>query len=212
MGYQSVEDFYDTNSVMVSADSFFPAGSVNLASIKLFSGTKIDSALLEAASLASHANSILKELLEDIVSEKSQPLSKVENFVYEDSMGLCGWINNRRILLGSRELMQSHNIEGLPTLTKEHEQVETKVKGRTVKALEEENEQALQKTEAQVWTYRNGAAQKLLAMNWVPVSASKYYLYKLSDGSLAEYGTNAGMDACLGFYDEYFELYDLEAE
>lgn len=25
-------------------------------------------------------------------------------------------------------------------------------------------------------------------------------------------GTNAGMDACLGFYDEYFELYDLEAE
>ena len=50
------------------------------------------------------------------------------------------------------------------------------------------------KTEAQVWTYRNGAAQKLLAMNWVPVSASKYYLYKLSDGSLAEYGTNAGMD------------------
>ena len=25
-------------------------------------------------------------------------------------------------------------------------------------------------------------------------------------------GTNAGMDACLGFYDEYFELYDLNAE
>ena len=121
LGYQSVEDFYDTNSVMVSADSFFPAGSVNLVSIKLFSGTKIDSALLEAASLASHANSILKELLEDIVSEKSQPLSKVENFVYEDSMGLCGWINNRRVLLGNRELMSNHKIEGLPTTTKEKE-------------------------------------------------------------------------------------------
>ena len=25
-------------------------------------------------------------------------------------------------------------------------------------------------------------------------------------------GTNPGMDACLGFYDEYYYLYDLEGE
>ena len=25
-------------------------------------------------------------------------------------------------------------------------------------------------------------------------------------------GTNAGIDACLGFYDEYFDLYDLGEE
>jgi Cu+-exporting ATPase len=36
-------------------------------------------------------------------------------------MGLCGWINNRRILLGNRELMNNHKIEGIPTLTKEKE-------------------------------------------------------------------------------------------
>ena len=24
--------------------------------------------------------------------------------------------------------------------------------------------------------------------------------------------TNAGMDACLGFYDEYYDFYDIEAE
>ncbi|MGN0613896.1 MAG: hypothetical protein ACI4JB_08360 [Porcipelethomonas sp.] len=121
LGYQSVEDFYDTNSVMVSADSFFPTGTINLCSIKLFSGTKIEDALFEAASLASHGNSVLKELFTDIVADRKQSLGHVENFVYEDSMGLCGWINNRRILLGNRELMNNHRIEGIPTMTKEKE-------------------------------------------------------------------------------------------
>ena len=38
--------------------------------LKLFSGTKIDNALLEAASLTAHANSVLKELFTDIVTER----------------------------------------------------------------------------------------------------------------------------------------------
>lgn len=121
LGYQSVEDYYDINSVMIDASTLFPEGTINLCSIKLFSGTKIDDALIEAASLASHGNSILKDLFNDVIAGKKKMLSHVENFVYEDSMGLCGWINNRRILLGNRELMNSHKIEGIPTKTKESE-------------------------------------------------------------------------------------------
>jgi len=121
LGYQSVDDFYDTNSVMVSAESFFPVGTISLSSVKLFSGTKIDNALLEAASITAHANSVMKDLFIDIITEKNKTLNKVENFVYEDSMGLCGWIRNRRILFGNRELMTNHKIEGIPTLTKEKE-------------------------------------------------------------------------------------------
>lgn len=121
LGYQSVEDYYDINSVMIDANTLFPEGTINLCSIKLFSGTKIDDALIEAASLASHGNSILKDLFNDVIAGKKKMLSNVENFVYEDSMGLCGWVNNRRILLGNRELMNSHKIEGIPTKTKESE-------------------------------------------------------------------------------------------
>ena len=124
LGYQSVEDFFDTNSIMISAASLFPLGTVGIRSIKLFSGVKQDTAILEAASLSVYGDSILKELFSDIINAKETKLAKVENFVNENQMGLCGWINNRRILLGSRELMQSHNIEGLPTLTKEHEYTE----------------------------------------------------------------------------------------
>ena len=104
LGYQSVEDYYDINSVMIDASTLFPEGTINLCSIKLFSGTKIDEALIEAASLASHGNSILKDLFNDVISGKQKMLSHVENFVYEDSMGLCGWINNRRIIFPFRAI------------------------------------------------------------------------------------------------------------
>lgn len=121
LGYQSVDDFYDTNSILVDADSLFPDGTVKLSGIKVFSNTKIDEALLEAASLTHHAGSIMRSLFKDVVYGKEEVLYPIENFSYEESLGICGWINNKRMLFGNRELMTSHNIEGIPTKTKEAE-------------------------------------------------------------------------------------------
>ena len=121
LGYQSVDDFYDTNSILIDAEKLFPAGSVKLSGIKVFSDTKIDEALLEAASLTQHAGSVMKELFNDVIDGNKNILYTIENFSYEDSMGICGWINNKRVLFGNRELMTSHYIEGMPTKTKETE-------------------------------------------------------------------------------------------
>ncbi len=121
LGYQSVDDFFDTNSILVSAEKLFPVGSIKLSGIKVFSNTKIDEALLEAASLTHHAGSIMQLLFNDVIAGKEEILYPIENFSYEESMGLCGWINNKRVLFGNRELMTSHNIEGIPTKTKEAE-------------------------------------------------------------------------------------------
>lgn len=124
LGYQSVDDFYDTNSVMVDAKSLFPKGMINLSAIKPYSDFKIDDAILLAASLTIHAGSILSDMFTSMVAGDNQMLFPVENFVYEDSMGVCGWINNKRVLLGNRALMTSHNIEGIPSKTKEFEYTE----------------------------------------------------------------------------------------
>lgn len=121
LGYQSVDDFFDTNSILVNAEKLFPEGSIKLSGIKVFSNTKIDEALLEAASLTHHAGSIMQMLFNDVIAGKEEILYPIENFSYEESMGLCGWINNKRVLFGNRELMTSHNIEGIPTKTKETE-------------------------------------------------------------------------------------------
>ncbi len=121
LGYQSVDDFFDVNSVMVDAGTLFPKGTVTLSAIKIFSDTKIDDAILDAASLTQRAGSILQDLFKDAIEGKSNMLRKVENFSYEESLGLCGWIHNKRVLFGSRDLMMGHNIEGMPTKTKETE-------------------------------------------------------------------------------------------
>lgn len=121
LGYQSVDDFYDTNSILIDAVKLFPEGSVKLSGIKVFSNTKIDEALLEAASLTHHAGSIMQLLFNDVIAGKEEILYPIENYTFEDSMGMCGWINNKRVLFGNRELMTSHNIEGIPTKTKEAE-------------------------------------------------------------------------------------------
>ena len=120
-GYPAIEEFSDVNSVLLDAAQLFPQGMVNLAGIKVYSETRIDEAILEAASLASHSGSVMKTMFYDVIGGKTEMLSPVESYIYEDSMGLCGWINNKRVLLGSRELMLNHSIGGLPTPDKEKE-------------------------------------------------------------------------------------------
>jgi len=122
LGYQSVDDLYDANSMLITADKLFPAGTVRMDEIKLFSNTKLDEAIQYGASLASRAGSIMTQVF-GMSEEKGEQLLEIENYSYEDGLGVCGWINNKRVLLGSREHMINHSIEGLPTKNKEAELV-----------------------------------------------------------------------------------------
>ncbi|MBR5682376.1 MAG: hypothetical protein IKW96_03710 [Ruminococcus sp.] len=124
LGYQSVDDFYDTNSILIDANTLFPEGTVRLDGIKVFSNTKLDEAFLEAASLTSTAGSIMSQLFSDVIAGRNGSLYPIENYSYEEGMGMCGWINNKRVLFGNRDLMTSHNIEGVPTKSQEAESVD----------------------------------------------------------------------------------------
>jgi Cu+-exporting ATPase len=120
-GYDGVEEFSDTGAILLDAQTLFPHGSIALLGIKLFTDTRLDEAIVEAASLTRQAGSILDTMFYDIIRGKTELLNPVESFIYEDSMGLCGWINNKRVLLGNRSLIINHIINGLPAETKEAE-------------------------------------------------------------------------------------------
>ena len=121
LGYQSVDDFSDTNSIMLDATKLFPSGSVRMTTLRPITDTKINDAIIEAASLTMHANSILKHFFYNMIDGRTEVINNVESYIYEDSMGLSSWINNRRVLLGNRELMMNHSIEGLPSMSAEKE-------------------------------------------------------------------------------------------
>ncbi len=119
LGYQSIDDFYDTNAHLINSKDLFPASSIKLCAMKMFSNTKIDDALVAASSLVINSDSIFSGMFDEIIDHDRSLLKKVENFSFEDSMGICGWISNKRVLFGNRQLMLSHNIEGLPPKSKE---------------------------------------------------------------------------------------------
>ena len=121
LGYSSVEEFADTNSVLVDASQLFPDGMVDFVNLKLLSSTMIEECILMAASLACQANSVLKPTFYKMLRGKTEMLYPVESYIYEDDLGLSGWIENKRVLLGTRELMENHSIEGIPTKAKEQE-------------------------------------------------------------------------------------------
>ncbi len=121
LGYSAVDKFADTNSVLIDAEQLFPRGMVDIKNLKLIGSTKIEECILFAASLSCQAGSILSSAFYKMLRGKTEMLYPVESYIYEDGLGLSGWIENKRVLLGSRELMKNHSIEGLPTEAKERE-------------------------------------------------------------------------------------------
>ena len=122
LGYQSVDDFSDVNSILVPAATLFPKQSITISGIKNFSGFQVEEALLDAASMVYAADSILQNAFAALVEEKDGGmLYQVEDCSYEDNLGICGWIRHRRVLLGNREMMMAHHVEGMPTKVRELE-------------------------------------------------------------------------------------------
>ncbi|MEE0241779.1 MAG: hypothetical protein U0H73_09645 [Ruminococcus sp.] len=122
LGYQSVDDFYDVNSILVPAATLFPKQSITISGIKNCSGFQVEEALLDAASMVYAADSILQNAFAALVEEKDGGmLYQVEDCSYEDNLGICGWIRHRRVLLGNREMMMAHHVEGMPTKVRELE-------------------------------------------------------------------------------------------
>lgn len=111
LSVESAEDYTDVNSITLDATQIFNGQDVTLYGIKTFSDITIDKVILDATSVLCESNSILGNVFLNIINNREDYLEKCDNLIYEDGMGISAWIGNRRILIGSRELMKNHNIE-----------------------------------------------------------------------------------------------------
>ena len=90
LGYSAVEEFADTNSVLVEAEQLFPNGMVDFVNLKMLSTNSVEECILMAASLACQAGSILKPTFYKMLRGKTEMLYPVESYIYEDGLGLTG--------------------------------------------------------------------------------------------------------------------------
>lgn len=121
LGYSAVDKFADTNSLLVDAIDLFPDGMVEIVNLKPAKKAPLEEGILYAASLCCQTESILRPAFYKMIKGKTEMLYPVESYIYEDGLGLSGWIQNKRVLFGNRTLMESHSVEGLPTPEKEKE-------------------------------------------------------------------------------------------
>ena len=121
LGYSAVNENADANSVLAEAAQLFPKESIELANMKLLSTEPLDECILMASSLVFKADSVLKTSFYRILKGKLDMLYPVESYIFEDELGLSGWIKNKRVLLGTRRHMEKHSIDGLPPVSKETE-------------------------------------------------------------------------------------------
>ncbi len=111
-GYPSVKQFCDTNAVMIDAVDLYPEGTVRLDGIKTFANHRTDESVLAAAAILREAESPMATIFNRrILSKEANALPEVESVLYEDTMGLVGYVGGERVLVGNRTLMHKYNIE-----------------------------------------------------------------------------------------------------
>lgn len=117
-GYPSVKQFCDSTAIMIDANELFPSECIELEGIKTYEEYNVDESLLCGIAILKEAQNPIANTFDSVMAETNEKLPEVESVLYEDDMGLVGWVNSERILVGSRSLMEKYSVE-LPEINYE---------------------------------------------------------------------------------------------
>lgn len=114
-GWKDIRLLGRVNVLQVTAQDLFPKGCVTLRGIKPVRKEDIELAIIYSASMLADVNTPLKDIFLGMTGDNRKLLCKVENLEIMDGMGYVGWINGERVMIGSRRLMDTYDIQ-LPSL------------------------------------------------------------------------------------------------
>ena len=110
-GYDAVQQFCDTNAIMLDSSQLYPEGTVMIKGMKSFKREKVSDALQAGAAVMYAVNGTMSYAFENIVNCPKDNLPKVDSVVYEDEQGLLAWVNKQRVLIGNRLFLETHNVK-----------------------------------------------------------------------------------------------------
>lgn len=110
-GYSSVQSVANANAIAFDVNALFPAGSIKLYNMKVLNRGAVDKYIASAAALLTEARSPLAPIFEEILETNGEKIPAIDSIKFEKDMGLSGWIEDQRIFVGNRTLMEGHNIK-----------------------------------------------------------------------------------------------------
>ena len=110
-GWKDIRQLGRTNVVQLTARDLFPASCVKLHGIKTFRKERIDLAIVYAASMLVDANPTLRDVFLGMIGHDKKLLYKVDDLRGVPGKGCVGWIDDNRVLVGNRHLMEKYDIQ-----------------------------------------------------------------------------------------------------
>lgn len=107
--FEDARNFSYANAITIDAEDLFPKGRVKLFNMHILAAHPIDQSILEAAAITDAVGSPLAQIFDGMLSE-DMVLPEVDAITYENKMGLSGWVGEKRIFIGNRTLMETHDI------------------------------------------------------------------------------------------------------
>lgn len=117
-GYRAAERFSEATAIALDAVDLFPKGSTTLHGVRAFRGQRVDEAILDAAAVVIEAGGTLTDIFTQAIQGRVDLLPQVDSLVYEQDMGISGWVGGKRVLVGNSLLMENH---GVHTPSKDYE-------------------------------------------------------------------------------------------
>lgn len=106
--FADARDFSNADYIAVDAHELF---DVSVHDVTAFSGLSEKQAGFCAAALAIRAGGTLGRAFSSQFGEYADKLPEAQELSYEDKLGLSAWVNNCRMLLGTRSLLENHNVK-----------------------------------------------------------------------------------------------------
>ncbi len=110
-GHDSAEAIANANAVAFDAADLFPKGTIKLYNMQVLESGAVDKYIASASAVLSAAGSPLAPVFEEILETNNEEIPVADSIKYENNMGVSGWIEDRRIFVGNRTLMEGHNIK-----------------------------------------------------------------------------------------------------
>lgn len=115
VGYTSVKNVEKTTALVIDSTDLFDVEKCNFHGMKDYGTVRVDDVILYAAAMLTNSKGPLSHVFDKaILGDKGQLLPDVDNLCYEERLGLSGWINGEKVLIGNRSLLINHNLEAPP--------------------------------------------------------------------------------------------------
>ena len=109
-GWNAVEKFGDTDAFAINTTELFPRGSIKVRRSFAVAEMEMADITTTAASVLIASGGALAEVFGQLIGDDAKLRENVDGIEYENEMGISAWMREKRILIGNRDMMETHRV------------------------------------------------------------------------------------------------------